>query len=176
METCSIDSVTSTSSTSTSTSIDKKNKEKKAVSFNEDVVVYEVTHLNDIDARTKLDVWYTDFYLRTMRCNMIQGNDGDDDEDDNSTNDDDTLRSFMKARNIRRSRQLVMAEQARQKRYTATTNNNGNGFCSSDDGRDGETLIRNEYCRVATTSQADATQRGKVMASQALKIRRLQQQ
>jgi len=155
----------STSSSSPTTDrIDQNNiNNKKVVSFNEDVIVHEVTHLKDIDEQTKKVVWYTWLYLRTMRCNMMPGNDDDDDDDDSSN--DVTLQSFMKARNIRRSRQLVMAEQARQKRYT-NSNSNGNG----NDGRDGETLIQNEYCRVATTSQADATQRGKVMASKASKI------
>jgi len=164
---------TSTSSSTPSTDrIDQNNiNNKKVVSFNEDVIVHEVTHLKDIDEQTKKDVWYTELYLRMMRCNMMPGNDGDDDDGDYDNSNDDTLQSFMKARNIRRSRQLVMAEQARQKRYT-NSNSNGNG----NDGRDGETLIQNEYCRVATTSQADATQRGRVMASKALKIRRRQQQ
>jgi hypothetical protein len=134
--------------------------EKKVVTFSDSITVYEVTHHNDMDQKAKDDVWYTDDYLRLMRCNMLSCDDDDDDDDDDGINSNDNkLQAYLSAKNIRRSRQLVLAEQARQRRHGSST-----------DTDDMTRSIQNEYCRVATPCQQQASKRGQAMANQVTKI------
>jgi hypothetical protein len=132
-------------------------RQKKTVSFNSIVIIHDVSHLNDLDTQIRNDLWYTATYLQMMRCNMLPDDEDEDDDAQSTSSNDIALASYMRSRNVRRGRQLVMAEQARQNRRNPA-------------GARDVSRIHEEYCRVAISCQEEASKRGRMMAAQASKM------
>lgn len=107
-----------------------------------------------MDLHERRNVWYSGEYLRSMRHNMLLG----DDLDGDATGNDSKLTLYLTAKNVRRGRNMVLTAQARQACQSTPSSK-----------RDDDN-IKEEYRRVTEPCQQQAAFRGQRMAAQAAKI------